>query len=106
MSDTIMNHVPDLHDAFIDEILVDWAKGILLVRFASSAGEIVLRASGVKRFVMPREQPWGPSSYVNNASAAPATHGTQLVIEVQSGDRWEIEASAFQFQMAGLKHSG
>jgi hypothetical protein len=91
-----MNDLPDSHDALVEEIVADWEKGTLLVRLASSIGGVVLRASGLRRFLMPREQPWGPCVYVNEASAAPITHGTQLMIEMQSGDCWEIEAKAFE----------
>lgn len=100
-----MIQVPDLHDAFVEAITVDWDKGTLSARFVSGAGEIVLTASGLRRFLMPREQPWGPSAYVNVASAAPVGHGTQLKIEMQSGDRWEIEAEAVQFEGSAAKDS-
>jgi hypothetical protein len=88
-----------MHDWLLLGLAVDWTAGTARLDLRSSTGAKAITAIGLKRAVLPRELPWGPSSSVNGCRGPlPGEDGsTRLVIEMQSGD--EIELVADQFEM-------
>ena len=88
-----MTELPDLHDATLQSIHLDWVVGTVSISLqvgpaASDGGEI--RAEGVTNFVYPRLMPWGPSTSVNHLSTEEVPDGRVIAMEMQSGDQIEI----------------
>ena len=59
-------------------------------RPSDQVGTLLIECEGVERVVIPHEQPWGPSDYVNAARVTSDPSG--LRIEMSSGDEIEIRA--------------
>jgi hypothetical protein len=59
-------------------------------RPSDQVGTLVIECEGVERVVVPHEEPWGPSDYVNAARVTSEPSG--LRIEMSSGDEIEIRA--------------
>lgn len=64
-------------------------------------GTLVIECEGLERAVIPHEQPWGPSDYVN--SVVVASEPAVLHIEMCSGDEIEIRASAITLNRERLR---
>lgn len=88
-----------LHDAPLQELTFDWVTARLTVRlsvFLDTGTEAIpseLSFSGVTRVDTLRENPWGPSVFVNSPSFEPPN---TYVLEMQSGDRIRVRAAAFE----------
>ena len=86
--------IPNLHDAVLESIEVRWDAGeadISLTRVPG--GPLLLKARGLRRFVLSHEQEWGPSIYVNHATVASDERGRAVMeIEMQSGDTISVIA--------------
>jgi len=97
-----VNDLPNLHDAQLFSIEVNWAEKILRFRlkhgWPSAQSELVL--SGLQKLSMTTLDEWGPSVYVLGVKTAP--HGADLhfLIEMQSGDVIEAVAASFDFVKA------
>jgi len=89
-----MSTVPRLHDATVETLTLDWARGVLQIRLSvgiNGTGIVTLEATGVHRAVCPRAFPWGPSDSVNGAKLEQAPEGGLLLsFEMQSGDVLEV----------------
>lgn len=91
-----------LHDAILDEIIVDWAVGAVRLRitphdlYPEQASEI--NASGLLALTLTRAEPWGPSARILECEGpSDAEDGRQLVITMQSGDEVSIVARHIDF---------
>jgi hypothetical protein len=84
-----------LHDAVLHSITVDWVAMRcvfslhVFVREGEDAQACQMTFEGVKHLIVPHQQPWGPSAYVNAQSRA---ENGAFVIEMQSGDEIRLEA--------------
>jgi hypothetical protein len=91
-------HELPLHDAPVHELILHWPTGTLRIKLSvflakgrdATPAELVF--SSVSRIDAPRENPWGPSVFVNSASFEPPN---TYVIEMQSGDVIRVRAEAF-----------
>jgi hypothetical protein len=87
-----------LHDAVLDRIVVDWEAGTATLSLDScedQSRQFAIKAEGLRALLLPRREPWGQGGVtsVNDMRQRPTSDGgTHLDIEMQSGDRIEIEA--------------
>ncbi len=88
-----------LHDALLESVEVIWKQRLCRLHLfaftqrGKDATPHVLEFQGVHLVTVPRQDSWGPSSYVNSA-----THSSETFrIEMQSGDIIEVAASGFTF---------
>ena len=85
---------PDLHDATLDALALEWATGsaVAHLRAVGPGGgrPVSLAWHGVTEFHAPRVQPWGPSGSVLEVRT-PAPGVTELVL--QSGDVVRVRAA-------------
>jgi len=96
--------VSDLHDAVLEEVVVDAAGGCVRlelgpVRREGAPERVFIRAVQFEHFVFPRQQPWGlvKDWHVNEARVSALTGELQrLELEMQSGDVVEISAANFE----------
>ena len=88
------DHQIDLHDATLESIEVDWGRATVVVRLAALGGPIVLTATGLRSIVVPRYEPWGPSSSVNKAGTRTHVGELTLELQMQSGDEIVIRAAS------------
>ena len=86
----------DLHDATLEDVVLEWEAKTATLRFVTAAGRASLVARGLRSFVMALEEPWGPSVSVNSVSGpVAASEGvSRWVIEMQSGDLVELRATS------------
>lgn len=94
--------LPDLHDASLVSIHVDWVARHVLLRLAPVGGdEMVLTGAGLRGLTIQSQQPWGPSASILSASFAAGYGTTQetLYIAMQSGDL--VLAVADSFDLSG-----
>src|SRR6188768_3713638 len=91
---------PQLHDATVRTIVVDYATGAVTIGLRLSehgtpAAE--LRALDFTALRLPRSEPWGQSTSVNKATISERDgHGVSLLLQLQSGDELAIEAKDFE----------
>jgi hypothetical protein len=91
--------LPNLHDATLVDVRVDWQKGTASLEFATVwNGTVTLRAIGLRELRIAREEPWGPSVSVNASEFVPSAvpDGLDLRIEMQSGDDIRLRASSIE----------
>jgi hypothetical protein len=114
-----------LHDARLTAIEVAWASATARViievdtaaaragslpladtlpsgadRPSDQVGIVVIECEGVEHVVIPHEESWGPSDYVNAARVT--SEPTGLRIEMSSGDEIEIRARSVTLNREGL----
>ena len=97
--------LPDLHDAILISIELQWEKNTAVLCFEpvesedTAGSRILLKSSGVRLFSYQHRQPWGKSIYVNEARLRvdPATGMSRFQLEMQSGDLIELEAEVVEF---------
>jgi hypothetical protein len=89
-----------LHDAIVEEIVIDWSSGTLRMPgyvfvdgIRSDARRCTLEWSGLTCVRIDREMPWGPSNSINSAKFEPPNH---YAVEMQSGDVIAITAQEFE----------
>lgn len=81
---------PDLHDARLIAVHVDWKDGMCVVDIAhGTLGHCTLRFSAVSHVTLPRTQPWGPAVSINALRQPGPCH---YEIDMQSGDVIDIRA--------------
>jgi hypothetical protein len=88
-----MKIVPKLHDSTLETLSLLWVAGTVRIRLSTGingTGVVTLEAVGVRRAVLPRAFPWGPSDSVNEVRLTQDSEGQLLSIEMQSGDVLEI----------------
>lgn len=84
-----------MHDWTLVSIFVEWAKGMVTISFDTyELGLAKVTATGLVSLVVPKHDEWGESESVNEYDGPNnLDNGNQyLTIEIQSGDRIEIEA--------------
>lgn len=86
-----------MHDWTLVCIAVDWAPGLATITFRNhESKEVQLVAYGIIDVHIPKKQEWGESVSVNETNG-PMLLGNGnyfLEIEMQSGDRINIEANS------------
>src|SRR4051795_11320690 len=85
MVPTVAGGLPDLHDAVLEAVSVDFGSGraeLLLTVPGDPAQSVRLGCEGFRRFLMDRDQPWGPSAVIMGIAGGQE----RLDIEMQSGD--------------------
>jgi len=100
---TVPSSWPELHDATLVRIALDWERGTADVELrlgGNDEGLWMLSAHGVRKLECPREQPWGPSVSVNQARTlrVPQGAGARLELEIQTGDTLVIDADEFTME--------
>ena len=92
---SILPTLPNLHDAQLSRITVEWSKAAAMVEIDLD----LFNDEGALRIVVPRAcrvsasrtDPWGPSDCVNEATVSQTPAGAISVqIEMQSGDLIEV----------------
>ncbi|MFC3531418.1 hypothetical protein ACFOLG_04405 [Vogesella facilis] len=84
--------LPDLHDATLLLIEVDWEQGNCRLHLqTTSHGKGFLLFPALRAIHIPHHQPWGPSVSIN--SHVQLTTG-EWEIEMQSGDILQIQADS------------
>ncbi|MFC3627342.1 hypothetical protein ACFOKJ_14585 [Vogesella amnigena] len=88
--------LPNLHDATLLLIEIDWAQGSCKLHLqTTSHGQGSLLFLALRSIHIPYYQPWGPSVSINSC-AQPATGKWE--IEMQSGDVLQIAADSCSWQ--------
>lgn len=87
--------LPDLHDATLVGLELQWSQGTVVVTVRTAAGPVELAMSNITQLQCTRTMPWGASVSIDKArivSLAPDSSSTvfELVIEIQSGDHIRI----------------
>lgn len=90
-----------LHDATLREVEVSWAKAECVIRLSTADfPDCELLFTGISEVIIPKQQPWGPSSSINTLTEQAANH---YEIEMQSGDTLRIASSKISFNRDRLK---
>jgi hypothetical protein len=90
---------PDLADAVLDRVTVDWRNAQARVDFLPSSTLLVaswIRAHDVRRVVVPQAQ--APGTSASARVRAVRRESGHLAIEMRSGDIIVIEAGRFAFE--------
>jgi len=91
--------LPNLHDATLESIEIDWRSGTATIRL-SLVGDppptLALVLSGLRQVHVPRDEPWGPSVSVNAADYVDGSDAGDLSLrlEMQSGDQITLRAGS------------
>lgn len=90
----------DLHDAVLENIIVNWEAQTVILRLGEfgTRKKIDITAHDFTNLSVPRDNPWGDSKSINNTTSPKLQeNGNYLyTIEMQSGDVIEIEAKSFE----------
>lgn len=91
-----------LHDATLKSVELVWADSTCTLYLATDAfPNCALIFSGVSEAVLPKAQPWGPSSSINGFKGQSGLYE----IEMQSGDVLRIIASNIAFDTDATRWS-
>jgi hypothetical protein len=123
---TVSDHLASLHDSSLTGVEVSWASAIARIvievdtaaaragslPLAGSplldgpddsgpdfAGTVVIECRGLRCLAIPREEPWGPSNYINAVVLKANDRGVQ--IEMCSGDLIDIVSDDVTIAHAG-----
>ena len=89
---------PDLHDAVLMEVRIDWAEHEAALHFRHVDGPLGATVHGFSRVVLPRDEPWGPSNSVYAVKTARSeSGGVRLELEMQSGDVLVVEGISLEW---------
>ncbi|WP_349431032.1 hypothetical protein Q9L42_010540 [Methylomarinum sp. Ch1-1] len=86
-----------MHDWTFVTLLVEWLKGVVTITLKnSSSNEVFLVAEGLADLKVPKREDWGESVSVNEVDGPRVLdNGNSYIgIEIQSGDKIEIEAKS------------
>lgn len=86
-----------MHDWTLVSIMVEWIKGVVTITFRNSkSDEVFLVAEGLADLKVPKRDDWGDSVSVNEVEGPVKIDNgnTYLAIEIQSGDKLELEAKS------------
>jgi hypothetical protein len=91
--------LPNLHDAVLEGIEIDWQSATTTIRFGLPGDPPPSRNlvfGGVRVIHIPRDQPWGPSVFVNTIEYADglAADDVSVRLEMQSGDEITVRAAS------------
>jgi hypothetical protein len=82
-----------LHDATLLSVALDWEKAEVQILVLLLGGiPATLRFHQVTAAVLPRDQPWGPSSSINETKELSAG---KYLVEMQSGDALHFSAASW-----------
>lgn len=85
---------PELHDATLLSVTVDWPARSAALRFRRHEGPVTLVVSFLTRLELPRAEPWGPSSSVSSVDRAGGDGApVRFSLEMQSGDVLVVEGA-------------
>lgn len=83
-----------LHDWALEELSLDWKSGELILKVSGYERINRIMCQGLRHLDMPRENPWGPSVFINECRGPMSVDGeAKLEIEMQSGDVIVISAA-------------
>jgi hypothetical protein len=80
--------LPNLHDAILERVLVDWTARTASVECGTGADtRLLLVAHEIREVRCDKREPWGPSDSINSVYVDDSTESEMaLYIEMQSGD--------------------
>lgn len=78
--------LPDLHDATLVSVHLDWATGLAILAFRASTSAVQLTVTACTELVAPRREEWGRSVSVLSVSYIDGNPEHGVRIEMQSGD--------------------
>jgi hypothetical protein len=86
------------HDFTLVRVTVDWADGVVTFELLGPNDQTTLRANGLRRLALPREQPWGRSVSINEFELVEVPGGGlwSAQFEMQSGDLIEVICESFE----------
>jgi hypothetical protein len=87
--------LPNLHDAILLRVQVDWAEAVVTIETEQLPGvPVVLSAAGLYEFSLTHRLEWGPSVSINTVNLKTSEAGeTSLTIQMQSGDYIRLVAA-------------
>ncbi len=89
---------PDLHDTVLTEVRIGWTNHEATLSFRRADGSVGATIHGCSRVVLPRDEPWGPSSSVYAVKAGRSERGgVRLELEMQSGDVLVVEGASLEW---------
>jgi hypothetical protein len=95
--------LPNLHDSVLERIEINWEAATATVRFGlvgdtNPPPSLTLVFSGFREIHVPRDEPWGPSDFVEVADYVDGSiqGGVTLRVEMQSGDELRLRAEALK----------
>ena len=86
-----------MHDWSFVALLVEWAKGKVTITLKdSNSADVFIVADGLADLKVPKREEWGASISINEVDGPTAlSNGNSYIgIEIQSGDKIEIEAES------------
>ena len=92
-----------MHDWTLVSILVDWIKGIVTITFKNyESNQVKLTADGLINLHIPKHEEWGESVSINEfiGPILLSDGNYHLELEIQSGDRIELEAKSIKMPEA------
>src|SRR5580658_3472925 len=92
-----MSTIPNLHDATLCSIVVDWSAEIVTLMFRTGTedtGLTTIEAVGITKCEFSKLKPWGNSDDVLAVSIKPNAHGESVNFELQSGDELKIDCGS------------
>ncbi|NNL13891.1 MAG: hypothetical protein HKO82_09420 [Acidimicrobiia bacterium] len=93
--------IPDLHDATLTSIEVDWVEKLATFTFRLAQDTVTVVVSSCSRLVLPRDEPWGSSSSVNGIELVEGADGpVRMSVEMQSGDLLVVEGASVEWESA------
>lgn len=84
-----------MHDWTLASLMVEWVKGMVTITFKNSdSQEVLLIAEGLADLKIPKREDWGESVSVNEVEGSSSLDNgnSYIAIEIQSGDKIELEA--------------
>lgn len=87
----------ELHGTILQTVAVHWPSATCRILFEPVGVAQVqeLAFAGVTELIVPRQQPWGPSSFVDKVLQA---EPGWFQLEMQSGDVIQVRASTWHYQ--------
>lgn len=86
-----------MHDWTLVSLSIDWAEATIDITFKNgTSNQVCLVAEGLSGLRLSKREPWGESSSVNEVEGPNSLdNGNKYIcIEIQSGDKIEIEAKS------------
>jgi len=95
---TFESSLPNLHDAILQRVSVDWAEAVATIELERNPGvAVVLTAPGLCEFSLTHRQEWGPSVSVNGVDLQTDEDGKiSMTIEMRSGDNIRLVAARLE----------
>ncbi len=90
---------PDLHDAVLTEVRIDWVNHEAALSFRNADGPVSATVRGCSSIVLPRDEPWGRSSSVYAVESAESeSEGIRIELQMQSGDVLVVEGKSVEWK--------